>query len=331
MQRPATELTEVMKFRFGTSVMTGDGELATVTAVVVDPSTRGVIGLRIRFGIPPFTQRFYVPASAIRNANAAEIELTLPKAEIVTRGKVGPDAPNLTEKTTIRSGNRRLGHLVQLTVARQTMALRHLVIEHGLGTEVLVPAVDITAIEVGRGDAVQISVGEHVAHQQPLIPFRPDRELYDEIHRAIEGYQRLRIDMDGITIHAIDGVVWLEGYVSSELNRRLVQDQLINITGLAELHNNLVTDPEVAAAVSMALARDPRTAEERIGVYPALGVVHLRGFVRTREALDAAGQIAASVPGIKQVDNGLQVNQRATVIPVLAAVTNAEDQVPGGD
>jgi osmotically-inducible protein OsmY len=201
-----------------------------------------------------------------------------------------------------------------------------MVVNRGLGGEVLVSAADISQV-----DARHILLDISQPGAQPLTPFRPDSELSTEVREAIESYPRLRIDMDGIEIHAIDGVVWLKGYVSSELNRRLVQDQLINIRGLAELHNELLTDTDLAAAVSAALASDPRTASERIGVYPALGTARLRGSVRSQAAREAAGQIAAGVRGVKSVENALHIDPAASVLPVLAGVTNEEDRVPGGD
>lgn len=231
-----------------------------------------------------------------------------------------------TPKTRIVLDAKRLGTLTQVTINRETRVLRHLVVDRGPGGEVLVPATDIAQV-----DERQILLDAHQAGAQPLIPFRRDAELYDEVRRAIEGYPRLRIDLDGIEIRAIDGVVWLKGNVSSELNRRLVQDQLTNIRGLAELHNELVADTELAAAVSTALAGDPRTGGERIGVYPELGNVRLRGSVRTPAAREAAAQIAGGVPGVKSVHNDLRVDPNASVLPVLASVTNEEDRVPGGN
>jgi osmotically-inducible protein OsmY len=163
-----------------------------------------------------------------------------------------------------------------------------------------------------------------------LVPFRRDADLYDEVYRAIYDYDPLRIDLPGITIHAIDGTVWLKGSVSSDLNQRLVSDQLQDITGLAEVHNELVADTDLASRVSMALGHDPRTAEQKIGVYPQLGVVRLRGNVRTPEARAAAGEIASAVPGVGRVENELHVDPHADVVPVMASVTNDEDLVPGG-
>jgi osmotically-inducible protein OsmY len=114
------------------------------------------------------------------------------------------------------------------------------------------------------------------------------------------------------------------------MNRRLVEDLSRGVAGVAELHNLMIADSDLAASVSGALGRDPRTAEERIGVYPALGRVLLRGSVHTPVAREAAGKIAAENPGAREVVNELRVNANATQLRVLAGVTGDEDLVPGG-
>jgi len=100
--------------------------------------------------------------------------------------------------------------------------------------------------------------------------------------------------------------------------------------GIDELHNELISDQGLAAAVSLALAHDPRTAHELIGVYPRLGHIFLRGRVHTEAARTAAGEIARTVPSVIDLHNDLIVNPRANEIPELASVTNNEDLVPGG-
>jgi osmotically-inducible protein OsmY len=159
---------------------------------------------------------------------------------------------------------------------------------------------------------------------------RADDELCQDVYHRLRDCQLVRLDLPGITIHARDGVVWLRGHVSSDGKRRRTDEVLWGLDGLLELHNELVTDTDLAAAVAMALAYDPRTARERIGVYPSLGVMRLRGIVRTPRAHAGAWEIAAAVPLVKQVVNELRVGPAADVLPDLAGVTNNYDLIPGG-
>jgi osmotically-inducible protein OsmY len=163
-----------------------------------------------------------------------------------------------------------------------------------------------------------------------LARSRPDDELREDVYHRLRGCQLVRLDLPGIAIHARDGVVWLRGHVSSDGKRRRADDVLRGLDGLLELHNELVADTALAAAVAMALAYDPRTARERIGVYPYLGVMRLRGIVPTPSAHAGAWEIAAAVPLVKQVVNELRIGPDADVLPDLAGVTNNYDLVPGG-
>lgn len=322
--RPATEFAEVWKFRFGASARTDDGELGTVFAVVFDPVARAVEAVGVQFGFLPRV-RSYVPLSDVSDANAAGLTLTLPRAEIEHKYKTSPSGDQLSERTQFVLGGKRLGNLRQLTINRATGVLRHMVVDRGLGGEVLVAANDIQTIE-GR----QVVINPERPGSQPLTPFRPDAEIYDTVFHAIDSYPRLRVDEAGIVIHVIDSVVWFKGHVSSELNRDIVSDLLVGIPGISEVHNELIADTDLAAKVSTALAQDPRTAQERIGVYPLLGNVRLRGIVHTPGARAAAGEIAARVPGIAMITNDLGVNPSVNEIPTLASVTNNVDNVPGG-
>jgi osmotically-inducible protein OsmY len=163
-----------------------------------------------------------------------------------------------------------------------------------------------------------------------LARVRADNELRQDLDHRLRDCQLVRLELPGITIHARDGVVWLRGHVSSDGKRRRANEVLWGLDGLLQLHNELVADTALAAAVAMALAYDPRTARQRIGVYASLGVMRLRGVVRTATAQASAWEIAAAVPLVKQVVNELRVDPAADVLPDLAGVTNNYDLVPGG-
>jgi osmotically-inducible protein OsmY len=163
-----------------------------------------------------------------------------------------------------------------------------------------------------------------------LARVRADDELREDVYHRLRDCQLVSLDLPGIAIHARDGVVWLRGHVSSDGKRRRADEVLWGLDGLLELHNELVTDTALAAAVAMALAYDPRTARQRIGVYPYLGVMRLRGIVQTATAHADAWEIAAAVPLVRQVVNELRVDPDADVLPDLAGVTNHYDLVPGG-
>jgi len=324
MQPAHMAFADVQKFRFGADIEASDGVAGHLEFVVADPAARTVTAA----GIKPhlFAKTHIVPIHNVGTATADTVNVNIPLAEI-EQAPTSPDAKGavLSKSTSIVAvSGKRLGKLVQLTIHAETQQLRHLVVEQ-LGREVLVPAPMIRDVT-----ARQIAVDLGSIAPKDLTPYRPDEELRQAALDAIDDYVPLRIDMPGFQVHVIDGVVWLRGHVASDLNRSLVADQLVNIPGIAAIHNELIPDTSISSAVSMALAHDPRTAGERIGVYPRLGTIRLRGNVRTAAARQAAYEIAAAVPGVKDVLNELNVNPREPGVPDLAAVTNREDMVPGG-
>ncbi len=321
MHLPHMGFADVQKFRFGAEVEASDGVSGKVEYVVADPAANTVTAAGIRPRV--FGKTYDVPLRLITAASAATVTIGVPLAD-VEKMATRPSGVVLDRSTAVVAGGKRLGRLEQVTVHSESGMLRHLVVE-SLGREMLVPAPRITSIT-----AKQIAVDLGSVQPKQLVPYRDDEELRQEALTAIDGYVPLRIDMRGFEVHAIDGVVWLRGHVASDLNRTLVADQLVGLPGLAEIHNDLLSDARLSSAVSMALARDPRTTEARIGVYPRLGEIRLRGNVLNAATRQTAELVAAAVPGVKSVVNELIINPRERALHDLAAVTVHEDMVPGG-
>lgn len=318
------EFAEVKKFRFDADIQASDGEAGKLVTLIVEGEQPKVSHIGVRVG--GFLRKsgiYFVPLDLVTEATSDTVTLSISLDEI-EKHRATPSGLALTSRTALVADGKTLGRLAQVTIHSETRMLRHLVVERGMGREYLVPATMVRSVSARQ---VVLDLGGTSVDQLTL--YRDDEELRQEAFDAIYNYARLRVELPGIQIYAIDGVIWLKGHVSSDLIRRLVADQLGGIVGLAELHNELVADNELAAAVSMALAKDPRTAGQRIGVYPKLGEVHLRGSARVPEARSAATEVARSVPGVAKVVNELRVNPNANVVPVLAGVTNEEDQVPG--
>jgi osmotically-inducible protein OsmY len=323
MQTADTDFADVLKFRFDTRIDADDGEAGRLTQIFADSREHSFTHLGIRVGLL-FATTYYVPIQLVSSSTADATTISVPLEEIRSY-TTKPEGAELSHATGLMAAGKRIGQLTQVTIHRRSRQLQHLVIERGT-REVLVPAAMVTSLT-----SRQISADLGGVPVARLTPYRPDEELHDAVHDAIYNYPRLRVELNGITIYAIDGVVWLRGYVSNDLNRRMVEDQLKNIPGLAELHNDLIADSKLAADVSMALARDPVTVTSHIGVYPKFGEVHLRGRATSSEARQAAETVATRVPGVKAVINELIVDPNAEVVPVMAGITNEDDMVPGSN
>ena len=319
-----TELADVVKYRFDATVQASDGEAGRLVAVVVDAGQRCVLAVGVKVGFL-VGATYYVPAENVLSGDEDQVTLAIPLDEIKQSPRTAPSGAALTSGALITSGGKSLGRLAQVTVTTADQVLLTIVLDRGGRGEALISASQVTGVSTK-----QIQIELSGATVDKLVSFRRDHDLYDDVYNTLFDYGPLRIDLPGMTIRVVDGAVWLFGHVSSDLNQRLVSDLLQGIAGVASIHNQLVTDTDLAALVSRALSRDPRTAGEMIGVYPMLGEIRLRGSVRTAEARAAANEIALAVHGVKSVSNDLHVDPHARVVPVMAGITNEEDMVPGG-
>ncbi len=68
-----------------------------------------------------------------------------------------------------------------------------------------------------------------------------------------------------------------------------------------------VDDSVITTKVKALLAKDDFLKSFQISVETYKGVVQLSGFVNSKKAVDKAGQIAWSVPGVKSIKNDLVV------------------------
>lgn len=66
-------------------------------------------------------------------------------------------------------------------------------------------------------------------------------------------------------------------------------------------------DTTVTSKVKADLIEDPLTKARDISVTTDHGVVHLSGLVNSREERNEATRVAKAVPGVRRVDNHLQV------------------------
>jgi osmotically-inducible protein OsmY len=321
-----SEFAEIIKFRFGAPVVASDGPAGYVAHVIVDSVAGVVTHVGVKLGrLESYAHN--IPVALLSAAGAEQVELTITLDDIKQKAQPMADGNvQLGHSTVVDVNGKRQGKLVQVSAVRDTLAMHRLVVERGLGRgEALIPVDGNT-----RWDVKRVSVQLADAQARGLISYRPDAELLREVTQALYDYPRLRIDLRGMRVRTADGDVWLIGHVSSDLNSRVAEDQLVGIAGLADVHNELMTDTDLASEVAAALAQDARTRGQHIGVYPVLGEVRLRGTVKTQGAKDAATQVASAVPGAERVVNDLHVDPNAEVVPVLAGITGEEDMVPGG-
>lgn len=319
----ATLPVDIIKFRFGTVVIASDGEAGSVAHVVVQPGQRVITHVGVKL---PGNHTVAVPLERVMEGTSEEVHVSLTREGLLQAMLPTPVGATIFSRNTQVSIGKGHGALTQVSMAAASHALHHLATKQGLGGESLLSATWITSIS-DDGKSIAVTVPADIAP----VAYRSDADLLDEVHTRLWNYPRLRVDMRAIDIRAVDGEVWLRGFVSSTLNRRIVEELLVGAKGLTTIHNELVADNELAVTVARALSVDPRTHGQRIGVYPTLGRVFLRGLASSQGAYDAATQIAAHAAGHATLVNEVMLKANAAFIPMLAPVTGTDDIVPGGD
>ncbi|GHO84168.1 BON domain-containing protein [Dictyobacter formicarum] len=319
-------ISEMEKFHFGGKVFCTDGEDGTLSQLGVDPGSRKIVSLGVKVG-RFFGKVVYVPFSEVTGASADGITLSISRDEL-NAAITQATGVLLDARSVVHEVNSNARGTLKLVAAHpQTGELAYIVVRSlRAGQDILIRQNYITKIDAG---AISINVPEPVF--QTLPPYRTDEELQREVEQVIFDMTPIHIDFPGMRIRVLDGVLYLDGNISSSLRAEMVEDQASGVPGLLEIKNRLVGDDTLAAELAMALGRDERTRDLPIGVYPRLGMVRLSGYVHTSEQKAAAEQIARSFPGVRSVENRLVVNPKSDLLNVMspAAGGEGEDLIPG--
>lgn len=322
-----SRITEMQKFHFGSRITFADGEDGTLVHVIFDPAARSLTHIGARQG-RLFGKTYNLPYSTVISATNAEVILNVRRTELSTTVSSGVSGVLLDNKTTVDSAaTSAKGSLMLLAVQPENAKLAYLVAHH------LKPNQDTLILQefVKEIAADRISINMPATMMDTAPHYRTDRDLQQEVESRLFDLTPLHVDLKGIDAHVIDGVLYLNGNISSSLRADMVTDQALGIAGLLDIKNNLLGDDLLANDLAMALGRDPRTRDLPIGVYPRLGVVRLSGAVHNSPQKAAAEEIARGFPGVRSVFNDLVVDPKTDLLRIMASSEGgeAEDKVPG--
>jgi osmotically-inducible protein OsmY len=322
-----TLISEMLKFHFGSKIVCTDGEDGDLACVVVDPTTRRLTAIGVKQG-RIFGKTVHLPFDSVDNATSDGVRLRVSLADVAAASSGPVEGARLDSKSSVElSGSASRGTLELVAVHPGSGELAYIV-THNLraGQDTLIRAEYITSLANGQ---VKVTIPQTTLELLP--PYRPDSVLQREVERTLFAVTALHVDLKGITLRVLDGVLYIDGNISSKLRSDMVTDQAMGVQGLLEIKNRLVADDVLQADLARALGDDPRTRDLPIGVYPRLGVVRLSGAVHNNSQKAAAEEIVRSFPGVRSVINGLVVDPRAALLRVMAPSEggNTEDIVPG--
>jgi osmotically-inducible protein OsmY len=145
----------------------------------------------------------------------------------------------------------------------------------------------------------------------PLIGRKPDPQIAREV---IAGLQReLPVICEQLCVRVADGRVTLEGEVGWHYERGRAEQVVRRIKGVRSLSNELVAKPqivplEIKRKIEAAYKLNAEIDADAISIDTAAdATIILTGSVRSPAERDAAERSAWSVPGVRRVDNRIEV------------------------
>ncbi|HZQ05583.1 MAG TPA: BON domain-containing protein [Anaerolineae bacterium] len=135
-----------------------------------------------------------------------------------------------------------------------------------------------------------------------------DEALETAIIDTLMNYSGVRVWTDALDIQVRGGVVQLGGHVRTQAEKEVTEEVILKVKGVQDLWSNLYVDTDLEIAVAQALGNDPRTRGSFPGILvgSGFGEIFLKGAVASQEIKKAAGEIAAQVPGVREVTNALE-------------------------
>ena len=155
-----------------------------------------------------------------------------------------------------------------------------------------------------------LGIANDIEVRLPLVGRKPDPQIARDVIAALQN--EMAALCEHIRVRVADGRVTLEGEVEGHYEQARVEDIVRRIKGVRSFSNEVLTKPQIVPLVKRKVEDAFRfTAEidaDSIAVDAAdEGTIILTGSVRSLAEREAAERAARSVPGVKRVENRVEV------------------------
>ena len=287
----------------------GDAEVlgnvrGTVEAVQLRPENRRLQDLELATGLG--LEERQVPAGAILSADGQVVRL----AEVWTESPAGSggDAASLRRDMTLRGADgKRLGRLRLVCFDRASGTATALVVA-GRGT----PSLRLLPIDRVReagpnGIVTDLPSGDW----SKLAPFATDWEIRQAITEQLMVDPVIRGIQRSITIDVQDQVVTVRGYVADQSEAERVARVIRSVPGVLQVDRKLITDDDLARAVTDAIRSDPALRAAEVQVSGHHGTADITGVAPNPAAARRIESVASQVPGVQVVHNMVSIRGAA--------------------
>jgi osmotically-inducible protein OsmY len=273
-----------------------------VDAVRLQPESRELQSIELATGLGLETQS--VPATAILSADGQALRL----AERWPEASVEATTDGLTlraDATVVSSEGKRLGKLRLVCFEASSRVVTALVVA-GSGT----PERRVVAIDrVKEAGPDRIVTDLRAADWTKLPPFATDWEIKQAVTEQLVADPRLRAVQRSITVDVNDQVVTLEGYATDQSEVEEVARIVRSVPGVLQVDRKLVTDADLARAVTEAIARDRAASAASVDVNAHYGTVDITGEAPDRATVRAIERVVSQVPGVQVLHNVVGVRR----------------------
>jgi osmotically-inducible protein OsmY len=287
----------------------GDAEVlgnvrGTVEAVQLRPENRRLQDLELATGLG--LEERQVPAGAILSADGQVVRL----AEAWTESPAGSGAAaaSLRRDMAVRSADgKRLGRLRLVCFDRASGTVTALVVA-GRGT----PSLRMVPIDRVR-EAGPNGIGTDLPGADwPKLPtFATDWDIRQAITEQLMADPVLRGIQRSITVDVQDQVVTVRGYVSNQSEAEEVARVIRSAPGVLQVDRKLITDDDLARAVTDAIRSDPALRAADVQVSAHHGTADITGVAPDPAAARRIESVASQVPGVQVVHNVVSIRRAA--------------------
>jgi osmotically-inducible protein OsmY len=285
----------------------GDAEVlgnvrGRVDAVHLQPESRELQSIELGTGLGLETE--FVPAAAILSADGQMLSLAEHWPEAAAEAKT--DGLMLrADATVVSAEGKRLGKLHLVCFEPSSLVVTALVVA-GSGT----PERRVVAIDrVTEAAPARIVTDLRAADWTKLPPFATDWEIKQSVTDQLMADPQLRAAQRSITVDVTDQVVTLEGYATDQSEVEEVARIVRSVPGVLQVDRKLVTDADLARAVTEAIARNPAASGARIDVNAHFGTVDITGEAPDRATVLAIERVVSQVPGVQVLHNVVGVRR----------------------
>jgi len=204
---------------------------------------------------------------------------------------------------------KRMGSLRLVCFDRASGTVTALVVA-GHGT----PSLRLLPIERVREAGPNGIVTDLPSREWPKLPaFATDWEIKQAITEQLMAEPTLREVQRSGTIDVLDQVVTLRGYVADQSEAERVARISRSVPGVMQVDRKLITDDDMARAVTDAIRSDPGTRAADVQVSAHHGTVDISGMAPDPATARRIDSVASRVPGVQVVHNMVSIRSTAPI------------------